>query len=175
MTGVGVELLGVIAVGIGTAAVLFALLHALRIAGLTLPRWLLPAGIGLAMIGYSVWNDYSWYGRALDRLPEGTEVLLVGEQRQPWAPWTYLAPMTVRFAALDPTSIRSGEGGVRIAEIMLVERRGQTLVVPQDFDCGGGMIRPARGEWTRAQPDDPAFAAVCQGGSEDGRDSGDRG
>ena len=34
MTGVGVEVLGVIAVGVGTAAFLFAMLHALRKAGL---------------------------------------------------------------------------------------------------------------------------------------------
>ena len=71
MTGVGVEVLGVIAVGVGTAAFLFAMLHALRKAGLALPRWLLPAGIGLAMIGYSVWNDYAWYDRAVARLPDG--------------------------------------------------------------------------------------------------------
>lgn len=166
MTGVGVELLGVIAVGIGMAALLYAGLHAARKAGLNLPRWLLPAGIGMAMIGYSVWNDYSWYGRAVDRLPEGSEVLMTGEARQPWAPWTYLAPVKVRFAALDPATITaSGEG--KRAEIMLVERRGQTLVVPQEFDCPAGKVRPARGDWMAAGPDDPAFAAVC-GGEERG-------
>lgn len=175
MTGVGVELLGVIAVGIGAAAVLFAGLHAARKAGLDLPRWLLPAGIGLAMISYSVWNDYAWFGRAQDRLPEGATMLLVGEDSQPWAPWTYLAPVTVRFAALDPATIREEADGIRQAQIMLVERRGQTLVVPQDFDCAGGRIRPARGEWTPAGADDPAFAAVCEGEGYDGRNSGDRG
>lgn len=175
MTGVGVELLGVIAVGIGAAAVLFAGLHAARKAGLDLPRWLLAAGIGLAMICYSVWNDYAWFGRAVDRLPEGAEILLVGEDSQPWAPWTYLAPVEVRFAALDPASITPGEGETRRAEIMLVERRGQTLVVPQEFDCAQGLIRPARGDWVAVGEGDPAFAAVCKGEENDGRDTGDRG
>lgn len=175
MTGVGVELLGVIAVGIGMAAVLFAGMHALRKAGLNLPRWLLPAGIGLAMIGYSVWNDYAWFGRAKDRLPQDSQMLLVGRDSQPWAPWTYVAPVAVRFAALDPASIRDEENGIRQAQITLVERRGQTLVVPQQFDCTQGRIRPARGEWTPVQPDDPAYAAVCEGEGDDGRDIGDRG
>ncbi|MBU3029325.1 hypothetical protein [Paracoccus marinaquae] len=175
MTGVGVELLGVIAVGIGMAALLYAGLHALRKAGLDLPRWLLPAGIGLAMIGYSVWNDYAWFGRAVGRLPADAQVLLVGRDSQPWAPWTYLVPVEVRFAALDPATISAGEGAVRQAQIMLVERRDQTLVVPQEFDCGRGMIRPARGEWTEAGPEDPAYAAVCQGEGDNGRNSGDRG
>lgn len=175
MMGVGVEILGVVAVGIGAAAVIYAAMHALGKAGLVLPRWLLPAGIGLAMIGYSVWHDYAWFDRARDRLPAGTQVLLAGHDSRPWAPWTYLAPVTVRFAALDPASIRGGPDGIRQAQIMLVDRRGQTVVVPQDFDCGGGRIRPARGEWTPAGRDDPAFAAVCEGGESDGRDPGDRG
>lgn len=175
MMGVGVEIMGVVAVGIGAAAVVYAALHALRKAGVVLPQWLLPAGIGLAMIGYSIWNDYAWFDRARDRLPAGTRVLLVGDDSRPWAPWTYLAPVAVRFAALDPASIRADANGIRQAQIMLVERRGQTVVVPQDFDCAGGRIKPARGEWTPSGPDDPAFAAVCEGGESDGRDPGDRG
>lgn len=164
MTGIGTDLLGVIAVGVGMAALLYALSHAGRKAGLTLPPWLLPAGIGLAMVSYSVWNDYAWFGRATASLPQDTQVLLVGRDSQPWAPWTYLAPVATRFAALDPAGIREGRGGIRQAPIMLVERRGQTVIVPQDFDCAGGRIRPARGEWTAVAADDPAFAAVCATG-----------
>lgn len=175
MMGVGVEILGVVAVGIGTAAAIYAALHALRKAGVALPRWLLPAGIGLAMIAYSVWNDYAWFDRARDRLPAGAQVLLVGADRRPWAPWTYLAPVTVRFAALDAASVRGTGDGLRQARILLVDRRGQTVVVPQEFDCAGGRIRPARGDWSLAAPDDPAFAAVCEKGESDGRDPGDRG
>lgn len=163
MTGIGTELLGVIAVGIGMGAVLYALLHATRKAGLKLAPWLLPAGIGLSMVSYSVWNDYAWFGRATASLPQDAQVLLVGRASQPWAPWTYLAPVEVRFAALNPAQIREGEGGIRQVPIMLVERRGQTVIVPQDFDCAGGRIRPARGEWSAASADDPAFAAVCAG------------
>ncbi|MFV0382385.1 hypothetical protein [Paracoccus sp. (in: a-proteobacteria)] len=164
MTGVGIELLGVIAVGIGAAALLYALMHAARKAGFSPARWLLPAGIGLAMIGYSVWNDYAWYGRATGRLPDGAQVLVVGHSSLPWAPWTYLVPTEQRFAALDPASIRYMADGVRQARIMLVERRGPSLIVPQDFDCAKGLIRLPRNNWTKAMPDDPAFAAVCQGG-----------
>nr|WP_111297968.1 hypothetical protein [Paracoccus saliphilus] len=166
MTGIGTELLGVVAVGVGMAALLYALLHAARKAGLTLAPWLLPAGIGLSMVAYSVWNDYAWYPRAVDRLPQGAEVLLVGRDSQPWAPWTYLAPVEVRFAALDPAQIVQESDGTRRVPIMLVERRGQTVLVPQDFDCAGGRVRPARGDWTPAAEGDPAFAAVCPRQSE---------
>lgn len=164
MTGMGVEILGVVAVGIGMAAVLYALRHAARRAGWQLPPWLLPAGIGLSMVIYSVWNDYSWYDRAVARLPEGAEVLMVGTARQAWAPWTYLAPVEVRFAALNPEAVTELAEGHRHAQIMLVERRGQTLLVPQDFDCARRLIRPARGDWAPAPAGDPAFVAVCGAG-----------
>ena len=163
MNGIGTDLLGVIAVGIGAAAVLYAGMHAVRRIGLSPAPWLLPAGIGLSMVVYSVWNDYGWYGRAVDQLPQDTQILLIGRDKQPWAPWTYLAPVATRFAALDPASVSDGGDGTRSARIMLVQRRGQTVIVPQDFDCQGGRIRPARGDWTAAQSDDPAYAAVCDG------------
>ncbi|MDB6176967.1 hypothetical protein PAF17_05525 [Paracoccus sp. Z330] len=165
MTGVGVEVLGVIAVGIGVAALLFASFHAIRKFGLDLPRWWIPAGIGIAMVGYSVWNDYAWYDRAVGRLPSGSEVLLVGHEKMPWAPWTYIAPVAVRFAALDPATIRGAADGIRQAQIMLIERRGQALVVPQDFDCADRQIRRADSQWTPVDPDDVAFLRVCQGAS----------
>lgn len=164
MAGIGVELLGVIAVGIGTAAFLYALMHLLRRVGISPAKWLLPAGIGLAMIGYSVWNDYAWYGRAKDRLPADAQILLTGTVRQPWAPWSYLFPITTRFAALDPASIQRSGADAANARIMLVERRGPTLVVGQDFDCRGGRVRPASGDWVVAGADDPAFAYICKGG-----------
>ena len=163
MNGIGTDLLGVIAVGIGAAAVLYAGMHAVRRIGLSPAPWLLPAGIGLSMVVYSVWNDYGWYGRAVNQLPQDAQVLLVGRDKQPWAPWTYLAPVATRFAALDPASVSEGGDGTRRAQIILVERRGQTVIVPQDFDCQGGRIRPARGDWMAAQSDDPAYAAVCDG------------
>lgn len=158
----GTDVLGVLAVAIGAAATLYAVMHALRRIGVHVPRWVLPAGVGLAMLSYSIWNDYAWYGRAAARLPADSEVLLTGRASLPWAPWTYLAPVVVRFAALDPATVRADADGIRQASITLVERRGPTLVVPQEFDCTRQLIRPARGDWAGAADDDPAFAAVCR-------------
>ncbi|MDO5612166.1 MAG: hypothetical protein Q4G14_02860 [Paracoccus sp. (in: a-proteobacteria)] len=162
--GIAADILGVIGIAIGTAALLFALMHGLRKAGVDLPRWLLPAGIGAAMILYSVWNDYAWYGRMVDRLPPESEVLVSGKTSFPWAPWSYVVPMTVRYATLDRGSVTTGDDGVRHAQITLIERRGPGYVIRQDFDCAGGRMRLPQGEWQAAAPEDPAFAAVCKGG-----------
>lgn len=167
MTGIGSDLLGVIAVAIGAAAVLYAGMHTARKAGLRPAPWLLPGGIGLAMVAYSVWNDYAWFDRALAALPPGSQVLVVGRDSQIWAPWTYLVPVETRFAAIDPAQITQADDGTRRAPVMLIERRGQIVIVPQDFDCQGGRIRPARADWMPAG-DDAAFLTVCPKGEENG-------
>lgn len=167
MTGIGADLVGVIASAVGAAAVLYAGMHAARKAGLAPASWLLPAGIGVAMVAYSVWNDYAWLGRARSALAPEAVVLAVGRDSQPWAPWTYLAPVATRLAAVDRGQITDGPDGMRHAPILLVARRGPTVVVPQDFDCEGARIRPARADWMPAG-DDPGFAAVCGADAADG-------
>lgn len=161
MDGIGAEILGVVAVGIGAAALAFAGLHAARKAGLDLPRWLMPAAIGLAMVIYSVWNDYAWSGRAAARLTPDQQVIMTGQGSLPWAPWTFVAPVTLRMAVLDGASLAAQPDGTRQARIMLVQRRGPTVVVTQGFDCAAGRIRPPGGDWAPAPDGDPALAAVC--------------
>ncbi|MDO5647440.1 hypothetical protein [Paracoccus sp. (in: a-proteobacteria)] len=175
MTGVGADVLGVIAVGVGMAALMYAAVHAARKAGLTPPKWAIPAGIGLAMVVYSVWNDYAWAGRAIARLPSDAAVLAVGRTAQPWAPWTFVLPVGVRVAAIDPASITDQPDGTRMAQITLVERRGQTIIVPQQFDCAAARVKPARGDWAQVPGDDPALLAVCHQGGSHGQHTGDRG
>ena len=160
MNGMSYGLLGAIISGLGAGAVIFALMHSARKAGHPLPKWLLPAGIAFAMVGYSVWNDYSWLGRTQEQLPEGTEVLLVGRNSQIWAPWTYIAPVAIRFAALDPAKISDEAGGIRQAEVMLVERHKPMVIVRQQFDCAKGLISIGGRDWQEGG-EDPAMRHVC--------------
>ena len=49
MNGMTWDIIGMLAVGAGIAALLYASSHALRKAGVALPRWIMPAAIGLGM------------------------------------------------------------------------------------------------------------------------------
>lgn len=95
----------------------------------------------------------------------GAEVLLTGTVQQPRAPWSYLFPIPPRFAALDPASIARRPDRTARAEITLVERRGNRLVVGQDFDCDTGLIRPGASDWQAASEDDPSCRRVCEEGA----------
>lgn len=162
MTGIGADILGVIAVGIGAAALIYALMHALRKAGVIVPKWFLTAGIGLAMVAYSVWNDYAWYGRSVAKLPQGSVVLLSNHASLPWAPWTFVFPVVTRFTALDPATVQQIAPERHRAEIRLIERRAHTILVRQEFDCAKGLIKPPGADWHPAG-EDMAYAMVCGG------------
>ncbi|MDO5622050.1 MAG: hypothetical protein Q4G24_11340 [Paracoccus sp. (in: a-proteobacteria)] len=168
MAGMSWDILAMLAVGIGAAAALYAALHAASKAGFDLPRWLLPAGIGLAMLGFTVWNEYTWFPRVRDQLPARVEVLEVGQGGKAWRPWAWLVPMVTRFTALDPAMVQQSEG-LRQAPVLLVERWQPTRQVTVQVDCAAGRQRmlAASGTptgWSDPAPADPLIRAMCKGG-----------
>ncbi|MFD1796198.1 hypothetical protein FQV27_01455 [Paracoccus aurantiacus] len=164
MSGIGWDLLGTLAVGVGAAALLFAALHAARAAGRPLPRWLLPAGIGISMIAFATWNEYSWAGRVRAQLPERVAVVAEGSTTSALRPWTYLSAPTSRLALIDPEAVRDDADGIRVAPVMLVQRWKRSMTVEQGVDCTDRRIRPPDGDWQPAPEGDPTIAAVCKGG-----------
>ena len=70
-----------------------------RTCGRKAPRYLPPLAAGLAMIGYNVWDEYSWAGRTIADLPGHIEVVATYGNSAPWKPWTYAIPEVDRFVA----------------------------------------------------------------------------
>ncbi|KGJ06115.1 hypothetical protein IT41_02845 [Paracoccus halophilus] len=167
MSGMAWDILGMIAVGIGAAALLFAGAHALRKAGLAVPRWITPAGIGLAMLGFAIWNEYSWYSRVSAQLPATVEVLETGTGGKAWRPWAFVIPMVNRFAAIDRAGLTDTGQGVQRGQVLFVERWQPTRYVTLDFDCAGARIRAVaegrESDWLPAAQD-PAYAVICERG-----------
>src|SRR5690606_1941664 len=95
------ELVAMAAVGVLAACLVFIFRHRLKRSGRQLPSWITPAVIGAGMMAYSIWNEYSWFGRVTASLPPTVAVVGEGQRRVVWAPWTYVLPVTVRFVALD--------------------------------------------------------------------------
>ncbi|WP_432256795.1 hypothetical protein [Limimaricola sp. AA108-03] len=169
------ELLGVIFAGVTGALVVYA---ANRATGGRLPRWLMPAVAGLAMIGATISLEYSWYDRTAAALPEGLVVADTVEERALYRPWTYLVPYTDRFVAIDRTSLQTNPDrpGERIANIYFFGRWAPLRQLPVAFDCtqgrraalveGAGIAADGRiegADWMQASPGDPLLAAACAG------------
>ncbi|MBC7138008.1 MAG: hypothetical protein H5U17_04525 [Defluviimonas sp.] len=171
-----IDLISLIALGALIACVYVAVN---RMTGRRLPRWLLPAALGAGMIGFAVWNEYTWYSRVTAELPESVAVVLPVRESSFWRPWSYVVPMVTRFIAVDRGAVmRSAQRpGLVRTDAILVQRWTPTQRVPVAFDCtaarradlAGGADLAADGtltggDWVALAPDDPFMLAACQGG-----------
>jgi hypothetical protein len=169
------DIIAMVCVGAGTAGVFLFLRKML---GRHLPSWALPAAIGAAMLGFSVWNEYTWHSRVTAALPDAVEVIVSPADSSALRPWTYLVAPSTRFMALDRTVLRvsSENPAYRQADLMFVERWMPTQRVAMAFDCAGGRQADLIGgaslapdgtltgsQWVAAAPSDLMQAAACRG------------
>ncbi len=144
----------------------------------TLPRWAMPAGAGLAMLAFAIWSEYSWFDRTTGGLPDGIEVARTVESSAPWRPWTYAAPFVDRFIAVDLASVRTNDAvpDQRMVDLLVFRRWTPVGRVRAVFDCGGGRRadlvegvnftedgRIEGANWVEMGPEDPVFAQACAG------------
>ncbi|MAY62167.1 MAG: hypothetical protein CML29_08130 [Rhizobiales bacterium] len=168
------NLLGPVLFGI---AIVGVLLFAKRVLRVPLPRWALPVGAALGILGAHIYNEYTWFDRFTGELPEGVEVIQSGQSSSILEPWTYLVPKTTRFAALDRNSIRTNpaQPGMKIGEVLLFQRHTPTARLLQVADCEGGRIAalsadtafdenglPEGVQWAEVKADEPLFSSICQ-------------
>lgn len=139
-------------------------------------RWLIPASAGAAMLGFTMWNDYTWFSRTAGALPDSFVVTSRVESSQAIQPWTLVAPMVSRFAAVDPTTARRhpAHPAMAMVDLFLLERYAPTRVSTQMVDCAAGRRAdvPATADfdddglpvglaWLALGEGDPLIAAVC--------------
>lgn len=171
------DFVATITAGVGLAGVVMAIRHFSR--G-RLPKYAIPIAIGLGMLIFSVWNEYTWLPRVTKALPVGVVVLSAPADRSAWRPWTYLFPVASRFAALDRTSMLTSAANpaIRRMDAMIVQRWAATVRVPMAFDCGrnqqanltdGADLAPdgtltAGAKWQAVDPSDTMQRAACQEG-----------
>ena len=166
------ELLAVVFAGLAGGGVASLARRLVR----ALPRWLVPAAAGGAMIAVSVSLEYAWFDRTRDALPPRVEVALTHESRAPWRPWTYLAPFVDRFVAVDAGSVLTHPGAPdrRIVDLLAFARWTPPRRVRAAFDCAegrrvdlvegvtlgpGGAIEGAA--WRDTGLDDPVTRSAC--------------
>jgi hypothetical protein len=140
-------------------------------------RWLIPVSAGAAMLGFTIWNDYSWFSRQVSGLPEGVEVVASYTHSVAIQPWTLLAPVVDRYTAIDLRDVqrREEDPQILLAPLFIAQRYQPTFVSAQIIDCGRGRRAdaaeagadglPPEEAWVRLEPDHPILAAACAGGT----------
>lgn len=167
------ELIATFALGFAAAGVVMTLR---RFSALRLPRWSTPVAAGLAMIGFTLWSEYTWYSRTEAALPESFAVVTKHEHSSMFRPWTQLAPFVDRFSAVDTKALRRNEQqpGQVMTEVLMVARHGSNAKLPVLIDCPGtrradlsdGMKFNEAGalvdaDWHELTSDDPLLKTIC--------------
>ncbi len=150
-----------------------------RLTGRKLPKWTLPAGAGLAMITFVLWNEYSWAERSRSALSDTAVITFKNERRDFWRPWTFLAPLTTRMSVLDRGAAAElpadPNPDMRHARVYLMERWKPTYGLTMLYDCararrldtsdaGASNANIEEADWIQLDPEDPALRAACGGG-----------
>ncbi len=168
------ELIATIFAGIACAGVAM-LLNILT--GRRLPKWVMPVAAGLGMIGMTISNEYTWFDRTAERLPEGVEIAMTVKEEGWIRPWTKVWPYTKRFAAVDTANMRRNDNfpDQRLADLYFFGRWSPVNQAPLLFDCAeersailidgvdfasDGTI--ANADWQNLPNDDPILKVVCE-------------
>lgn len=169
-----IELIATIFAGIACAGVAM-LLNILT--GRRLPKWVMPVAAGAGMIGMTISNEYTWFDRTAERLPEGVEIATMVEEQSWIRPWTQVWPYTKRFAAVDTGTARKNENlpQQRLADIYFFGRWSPVSQAPMLFDCAkaqsallidganfaaDGSVQDA--DWQAMEKGDPILKLVCE-------------
>lgn len=168
------ELIATFVIGLGAAGVIML---ARRVVGDFLPRWFIPAGAGLAMISFTLWSEYTWYGRTTATLPDDLVIAWANETTAPYKPWTYITPQINRFVAVDTASIQTNDAlpGQRMVDLFLMgrwapgrqvrvivdcnENRRADLLEDIKMDANGAVEDSA---WVPLDPEDPVLRTTCE-------------
>jgi hypothetical protein len=164
------------------AALVVFLLNQLskKFRGEKLPKVVMPLAIGVALIGYTIWNEYGWYPTVRGGMPDTVVVLQEVDESVPWRPWTYLVPMVTRFMAIDAAKITrpvAEKPELVETDLLLIGRWQPLMTVPTVYDCATGsradLVNGAElsdqgeltgGGWLKLPAEDPGLTAVCAGG-----------
>lgn len=171
-----VELIATIVAGIAAAGLVML---ANRVLGGRMPRWLAPVMAGAAMLATTISNEYGWYPRTKDTLPEGLVVAQTVDSRAFYRPWTYVLPFVERFVAVDTLSIKehAAQPDMKLADAYFFGRWSTVNKLPVLTDCAGlrraalidgvtfeegGVIEGV--EWVNVPEGDPITSAICGAG-----------
>lgn len=169
-----VELIATVFAGIACAGIALVLN---LVSGRRLPKWVMPVAAGLGMIGMTISNEYTWFGRTAERLPEGVTIAMTVDEHSWLRPWTKLWPYTKRFVAVDTATARKNDNlpDQRLVDLYFFGRWSPVNQAPMLFDCADArsalLIDGARfaadgtvadADWQVMPADDPVLKLVCE-------------
>jgi len=149
-----------------------ATLAAFRLAGRRAPMAVVLAAAGLGLFAYTQWERYTWADRTAQALPPTMAVVMRLPDEAPLEFWTRWWPRDGGLVAVDraATATNPHAPDIRMARMLLLERRVEVIAMRQFVDCAGLRRAPATQPGDDLPPDEAwidggtprgLFAAAC--------------
>lgn len=126
------------AIAVTVVVILFtwALFHTLK---KPMPRFLIPMLVGVTIIGYGIYSEYTWESRTLAQMPASFQVVHRASSTSVFSPWSYIVPRTDRLSVVDVDAIRSNPDfpDYSMFDLLLLQRFNPVIRVRQLLDCNG--------------------------------------
>ncbi len=129
-----IHLLATLALGAVSAVFLWAIARTLKWKP---PGYAYPVAVAAGMLGYAIYDEYSWYSRVANTLPPRLEVVRTYGTSLPYQPWTYAIPRVYRFDALDLGEARRNpaDDSLVLVRLLRVTRNTSSKDVTLFVDC----------------------------------------
>ena len=149
----------------------------IRTTGRRLPRWITPVAAGAGMLAVTISNEYTWFARTSEKLPDGLEIAVTVDEKSWFRPWTQVWPYTKRFIAVDLGTARrhAQQPDQTLVDVYFFGRWSPVNQAPMLFDCVGqrsallidgadfapdGSLLNA--QWDALAPDDAILTMACK-------------
>ena len=164
-----------IAMGAVGAGIIFLIAH---ITGWKKPgsAYLVAAAAG--MLGFAVYDEYSWYDRAAAGMPTTHQVVRSYGTSVAYQPWTYAVPRIYKFDAVDTTSVLSNPKApdLLLVKVLRVTRNVSSEAVTTLVECPQSRFAeitpqttfdevglPTNADWQSLDDHPNMRAVVCKG------------
>ncbi len=131
------NIISIISIGLGIAGCIMAVF---KVFGHKSPRYLIPLSAGLAMVIFTIWNEYSWYGRSVETLPDDVIVVKELPASSMLYPWTLVFPSVEKYILMDTLKIQRHKThqDFVMAETAVISRYADPLRGLHMFNCALG-------------------------------------
>ncbi len=171
------ELIGGLSAGFGLLGLVFLLN---RLLGGRLPGWIYPTSVAAGLLGFTIWAEYSWAGRALQAQPQLRLADTVAEP-SPMRPLSYIRTPVNRLRAIDlsRTFVHDARPDYVRTLVVSMARWEPVRAVEVVYDCetpamapmGSGVTMNADGSlegatWLQLGAGDGVLRTACAAGEE---------
>jgi hypothetical protein len=145
------HLIAVVIAGLSVGGMLFLLR---KLSKDRLPKWLVSASAGAAMLAYLAYYDYTWYDFKRSRLPSDSLLIDTQSPSSFLRPWSYVSAPVNAFTVFDGRSRRHEQDGETLIQYILYTFRKDPL---ERLDTRAYLLNCTRMEralFDRDAPDD---------------------